>query len=114
MNLTSDEIIAKAKKGEDLNEHMQTEDRCLYHAIRWVLSQYAAGRITADKAGALRQKYLREWEQDKKVHAADLDLLRQTSDAWVRAESLVAAYNKDKSVENADKVFAVIYGVKEY
>lgn len=112
MNMTSEEIIAKAKKGEELHEHTQTEDRCLFHAIRWVLSQYASGRITADKAGALRQKYLHEWEQDKKVHAADLELLRQTSDAWVKAESLVVAYNKDKSIENADKVFKVIYGLE--
>ena len=109
MDYTSDQIISKAKANEELL-YSGAEDRCLYHAIRWVLSQYAAGRINSDKATALRQRFVNEWRDDRKLRDVDRDLLEQTVVRWSEVESLVTAYRKDKTIANADKVFSILYG----
>lgn len=109
MDYTSDEIICKAKANEEL-PYSGAEDRCLYHAIRWVLSQFAAGRLKPDRAAALRDRYLQEWRDDRRLREVDKDLLEQTVIRWSEVESLVVAYRKNKTIENADKVFSVIYG----
>ena len=109
MDYTENEIIDAAKTGSEL-KFSGAEDRCLYHAIRWVLSQYAAGRLKPDAAASLRDRYLREWRDDRRLREVDKDMLEQTVIRWSEVESLVVAYRKNKTTENADKVFSVIYG----
>lgn len=110
MDYTEEQIIEKAKKNEEIL-YAGAEDRALYHAIRYTLSQYAAGRINADRAASLRTRYVNEWKQDRKLHAADQELLADTVKRWAEIETLVADYRHNKSIENADRILDRIYGI---
>lgn len=99
-----------AMSGGDLPNGLEYPDQILFLELRLLYESYKRGIVTREKATQEKVELLRTYEAHKIVDKMGKEWVDQIK----RTELARAAYRKDKTVENADKLLVCVEGGKYY
>ncbi len=99
-----------AMKGLPLPQKLDIVDSCLYVALKNLYAMYRQGLITRKDATEEKRRLVYNWTGDK----SKLELLNRQS-AALRGKIGEASekYFKDPTIENADALYAALYGLAD-
>ena len=96
-----------AMHGYELPDGLQLHDQLMYMALRSLYRQHRAGILSRDQAVREKKKLLESYRQLK----FRVDLANQHFRVLKAVEENTSRYAKDRTLENADKMYADFYGV---
>ena len=99
-----------AMSGGDMPKGLEYPDQILFLELRLLYDSYRRKMIDRDKATQEKVELLRTYEAHKIVERMG----REWVDQIKRTELARAAYRKDKTIENADKLLSCVEGGKCY
>jgi hypothetical protein len=99
-----------AMAGGEMPTGMEYPDQILFLELRLLYDSYKRKLIDRDVATQEKAELLRTYEAHKIVDKMGKEWVDQIK----RTELARAAYRKDKTIENADKLVACVEGVKYY
>lgn len=99
-----------AMAGGEMPTGMEYPDQILFLELRLLYDSYKRKLIDRDKATQEKAEILRTYEAHKIVDSMGKEWVDQIK----RTELARAAYRKDKTIENADKLVACVEGEKYY
>lgn len=102
------EILDLAKRGERLPQGCGTSAQMAYQAICYLIERCKLGKVPDDKAREELQAVRAEYERGKNVEL----YAQYSAQLWRDLGAAASAYQKDKTFENMDKMFEIIYGMK--
>lgn len=97
-----------AMAGGEMPEGLEYPDQILFLGLRLLYDSYRRKMIDRDKATQEKVELLRTYEAHKIVDRMGKEWVDQIK----RTELARAAYRKDKTIENADKLLACLEGGK--
>lgn len=99
-----------AMAGEEMPKGLEYPDQILFLELRLLYKSYKDGVITRDSATREKIELLRTYEAHKIVDRMGKDWVEQIKNT----ELARAAYRKNKTIENADKMLLCVEGGKYY
>lgn len=100
----------QAMNNEPLPDKLSLEEQSLYLSLRSLYISYRLGGISREQGHAEKNKLLAEFEKRKKLADFAQRRNKHTVAMWKAIERIKAAYRKNKSIENADKLVDAIEG----
>ena len=97
-----------AMRGDPMPEGLTGAEQLLFQSLALLYARYHAGQI--DRDAAKREKAL--LERTYRVRSADCVLWARTAAMWAALEGPMAIYNREKTIEHAERCFEVLYGVR--
>lgn len=101
----------QAMKGEPMPDGLELADQLCYQALSALYKRFYSGRITREQgehdARLIRRKRnenIKSFEFGERCRSHAVIL-------WANIEQSANAYQKDRTLENADKLIEAIYGV---
>lgn len=98
-----------AMAGGEMPKGMEYPDQILFLELRLLYDSYKRKLIDRDTATQEKAELLRVYEAHKIVDRMGKEWVDQIK----RTELARAAYRKDKTIENADKLVACVEGVRD-
>lgn len=98
-----------AINGEPMPRGLSMADQLMFHGLTLIYRKLQNG--VTNRAEARAEKA--QLEIAIGALSADLDAAARSAAMWKRLEGAHTAYMKNKTIENADRCFAIIYGLKE-
>ena len=99
-----------AMSGGDMPNGMEYPDQILFLELCLLYDSYKRNIVTREQATREKVELLRTYEAHKIVDKMGKEWVDQIK----RTELARAAYRKDKTIENADKLLACVEGGKYY
>ncbi len=99
-----------AMAGEEMPKGLEYPDQILFLQLRLLYDSYKRKLIDRDTATQEKAELLRNYEAHKIVDRMGKEWVDQIK----RTELARAAYRKDKTIENADKLVVCVEGGKHY
>lgn len=99
-----------AMSGGEMQECLEYPDQILFLELRLLYDSYKRKLIDRETATREKVELLRTYEAHKIVDRMGKEWVEQIK----RTELARAAYRKDKTIENADKLLACVEGGKFY
>ncbi len=99
-----------AMAGEEMPKGLEYPDQILFMELRLLYESYKKGLIGRDVATREKVELLRTYEAHKIVDRMGKEWVDQIK----RTELARAAYRKNKTIENADKLIVCVEGGKYY
>ena len=99
-----------AMSGEEMPKCLEYPDQILFLQLRLLYDSYKRKLIDRDTATQEKAELLRNYEAHKIVDRMGKEWVDQIK----RTELARAAYRKDKTIENADKLVVCVEGGKYY
>jgi hypothetical protein len=97
-----------AMAGGDMPKGLEYPDQILFLELRLLYDNYKRKLIDRDRATQEKVELLRTYEANRIGENA----VKECADLIRRTELARAAYRKDKTIENADKMLACVEGGK--
>ena len=110
--MTIDAINKFAFVGEMPEAVMTCPERCLYYSLRDTYRLFKAGKITKEQGEAAKNKCVRQYKLDSGELDAARKVVKANSEMWKRIEYANMAYNKDRTLENADAFIEAVYNIE--
>lgn len=95
-----------AISGEEMPKELSAPDQAYYIGIRWLCASVRMKVISLDTARKEKNRMRQMWEQFRFW----FDLSKQWADSIRKTEAARAAYRKDRTLENADRLLAAVEG----
>lgn len=111
--MTTDEIERSAMRdarGGVLNPPNDMLATYLYLSLHALYSRLYAGEITREDAKPIKTGLVGMYDTAKRLYDAKVELLENCTDLWKNVELASSEYAKNKTIENADKLYSAIYG----
>lgn len=99
-----------AMSGGQMPDGLEYPDQILFLSLRLLYDSYKKKLIDRDSATREKVELLRTYEANRIGENA----VKECADLIRRTELARAAYRKDKTIENADKMLACVEGGKYY
>jgi hypothetical protein len=99
-----------AMAGEEMPKGMEYPDQILYFELRLLYDSYKKGIVSREQATQEKAELLRTHEAHKIIYKMEKEWVDQKK----RTELARAAYRKNKTIENADKLIVCVEGGKYY
>ena len=96
-----------AIRGDEIPEGLDMAGVWMFLALRNLYKAIRDGLI--DREQGKREK--RKLENQFRVLEADVRFYKSHRDFWARIEAAGTAYNKDRTLENADRFYKCVYGI---
>lgn len=90
---------------EEMPDGLPSYDQTMFLNLRSLYDQFRKGLISREIAKKEKNKLIKAWEYDKFLYGLGM----QWSERYKRLEELSKQYNKNPSLEIADKIMKVIY-----
>lgn len=84
-------------------------DGYLYLALYALYTAYYAGQVTRDYAADAKRRFYGMYEQQQTEHKHAARCWDHACKLWNRIDSAAAAYRKEKTIDNADRLYSAIY-----
>lgn len=98
----------QAMNGDEMPNGLQYYDQLMYQQLRLLYDQYRKGVITRETAQSEKKKFLHEYE----CYKIQWEMVDEISEMIRRTELARAEYRKTRTLENADRLCAIIEGRK--
>lgn len=109
--MTLQDLKIAAYNGITPPEPLRCPERAFFLQAKEIYAQYHDKRITqAESAEAMRQA-IQDYNRDMTERQNGIDALQRIADLYKQLELTATAYAKDRTLENADKLWETVYGV---
>lgn len=95
-----------AKSGAPMPEGLSAADQFYYQQLAFLSARYRHGDITAEDSVREKRLMEREWRSGKSTER----YISNCVDLWFKAERAACTFAKERTVENALKMYEAIYG----
>ena len=112
MSKTPDEFTFEraAMNDEDMPRGLDIADACFYTALRIIYKAYHNGVIDRKTGTELKNQLTRAYVSDK----SEVEFLKRSALALSdRIKKASEAYNSNRTLENADELYAAFYNLSE-
>lgn len=99
-----------AQSGGEMPDGLALVDQLAFTTMRNIYTAYHQKRITREIAAAEKKKVWRSYEQMREKIAFESQLAKRQADLFVAVERYSNAYQKERTLENADSLMQAIYG----
>ena len=95
-----------AMRNETMPEGLTLSEQKCFMALRLLYQHFKAGYIPREQAALDKVKIIRQFETER----SNDKYVENTSTLWQRIESAGNNYAKNRTLENADKFYRIVYG----
>jgi len=106
----TEEELSKAAMKEQYPESNMAYDWLAWYKLRDVYRDFKAGRISKEQGEDRKRSIFRYRQQQVDDYQARLRLSKHFADFWRKIEEAATLYNKDPTIEHADKFVEAVYG----
>ena len=86
-------------------------DWLLWYMLRDVYRDFKSGKLDAQKGAERKQHSLSIWEKESFRVRQLNELADRAGKLWTRVEMAASAYQKNRTLKNADKLIEAIYNI---
>lgn len=109
--MTTDDIVLAAYNSTLPNGVMRLPERLLYQTVKCISLQYKAGQLSKQDATDLKANAISDYRADKVEYENGIDAMRRQAVLFKDIELATTAYRKNRTLENADRLLEVLYGL---
>lgn len=96
-----------AIRGEEMPKGLDYPDQILFILLRDLYERFRNGKIDKDSARREKMQYLKEYE----VYKKNWDMGQHWAQVLIKTDLARAEYKKNPTIENADRLVAVLDGM---
>lgn len=85
-------------------------DRWMYLALYGLYATFFEGRVARDTAVEIKRQLVSEYEKERKINDFRTEMHIATVKLWQESEAAARDYAHNKTIENADRLWAAIHG----
>ena len=114
--MTVDEIERAAMHAAKINHPTPPRemlDCFLYLALYSLYSALYEGQLTREQARPVKQSLIGEYNDQKRNYDADMKLRQYYLNLWRSTNNALINYSHNRTLENADKLWATVQGLRE-
>lgn len=100
-----------AMRGDSMPAGLCAADQVCFQGLSFLYARFRAGIIDKESASAEKKLIVMRCEEAKKAAAFGEKCSEHAVKLWRDVEQAASAYQKDRTLENADKLITAIYGV---
>lgn len=108
---TVQELSSLAAKGARPSEALTSYEWLLWYELRDIYSDWRNKTQDEERLKARKQDAVVRYEVQKRKEAQHDDAMRRVSKLFQNIEEVGIAYRKDRTLDNADRLMNVIYGL---
>lgn len=109
--MTTDDIVLSAYNNTLPNGVMRLPERLLYQTVKCISQAYKTAQIDAQTASKQKADAISDYRADKTEYENGIDAMRRRAVLFKDIELATTAYRKERTLENADRVMEVLYGL---
>lgn len=102
----------EAARGDPAPDGLSLTEQTAYQAVRSLYAAYRARQITQGDAAKEKAKILQSLNREREMEELRGKQQKRTAEMWKAMEDAASRYGTDRTLENADRLIEVIYGVK--
>lgn len=106
-----DALLRFAKKGHWPVDELTAAEEELYRDVQNLYAMFRQGSITAEDGKSRKAQILNKFWSKKDEEGFRRMVSKRYSNMMIRIESAANAYAKDRTLENADKLYKALYGM---
>lgn len=107
------EFERAAMRGGEMPDGLTRKEQDLFLALRELYHQCHVGVITREIGVADKKKMVQSFEREEKTETFHAELAKHCAELWKNVECAASDYRKERTLENADRIMAAIYGTGE-
>lgn len=108
---TTDQIAACAARGRMPDAALTAYEWLLWYELRDVYNDFRSGAATKEDGEKRKQNAINRFDRLTAKDEEDRKTVFRCAELWRKMESAAAEYRKAPSLETADKVMNIIYGI---
>lgn len=97
-----------AMAGGEMPDNMDSSDQLMFLKLRLLYDTYRRGAISREQASREKAKFMKQYELDCSMHKLGIRWVTMVGET----EKARIEYRKNRTIENADKIFEIIDGIK--
>lgn len=106
-------LVKWAEQGRSMKESEMTKAEAeMYHLMCNLYATYRVGGISADEGAKRKKEIMNRFWSRKREDDFRTTMAEHYAKQTVRIESAANAYAKDRTLENADKLYKALYGME--
>lgn len=110
--MTTDGIVLAAYNNTLPNGVMRLPERLLWQTVKCISQAYKTAQIDAQTASRLKADAISDYRADKTEYENGQNSMRRMAVLFKDIELATTAYRKNRTLENADKVMEILYGIR--
>lgn len=110
--MTTDDIVLAAYNNTLPNGVMRLPERLLYQTVKCISQAYKTAQIDAQTASKQKANAISDYRADKTEYENGQNSMRRMAVLFKDIELATTAYRKNRTLENADKVMEILYGIR--
>lgn len=107
--MTTADLKARANKQEPMPEGLNAAEQMYYVTVRHLYADYKSGKLPKEIVSREGAKAEKELENN----LFKIKLMEHSVSLWKDMEIVSSKYAKEKTIENADKMYNTLYGLIE-
>lgn len=101
-----------AMRGEPTPDGLSLIDRMMYQSLACLYVRFNLKGITKEQGASEKQKLSLEYNLAISQRQREVNMAQHYAEQNIRIESAANAYAKDRTLENADKLYKALYGME--
>lgn len=108
---TVQELSSLAAKGVRPQDGLTYYERLLWYELRDIYSDWKNKTSTEEALKARKQDAVSRYDKLRRIERTHSEDMRRVADLFKAIEAVGIAYRKDRTLENADRLMNVVYGL---
>lgn len=102
----------EAMNGEPMPKGLSLADQMAYQALSGIYLRYHLNGITREQGAEEKRKLALSYNVAKTKRETELGFSKRFSEIIAKIESAANVYAKDRTLENADRLYKALYGME--
>lgn len=109
--MTLQDLKIAAYNGITPSEPLSCPERAFFLRAKEIYAQYHNKRITQSESAEAMRQAIQDYKRDMQERQNGIDALYRIANLYKQIELAATVYRKDRTFENADKLWETVYGV---
>jgi hypothetical protein len=102
----------EAIRGEPMPKDLSLADQMAYQALSSMYSRFRVRAITREQGAEEKKKLFLTYDKAYRQREREVNMAQHYAEQNARIESAANDYAKDRTLENADKLYKALYGME--
>lgn len=107
-----DKVEQAAMHGQQMPDGLDVFEQIRFHGLSYIYGNYLAKLVSKDAASAYKRSLMCEVKAMRAEHEFGIKCYNTAADRYKATEAAKTAYRTDRTLENADKLVAVLDGLE--
>jgi len=107
-----DKVEQAAMHGQQMPDGLDVFEQIRFHGLSYIYGNYRAKLVSKDAASAYKRSLMCEVKAMRAEHEFGIKCYNTAADRYKATEAAKTAYRTDRTLENADKLVAVLDGLE--